>query len=182
MAITIVRVINKSNVDFMDKYNSQEFSIPAGMESLVPYEAMCLWVGDPQSVDTERNPARRAEFHRLRVRYGSYDDTEMWRENKPDLEFADAEGNRIVTVADDPEGSPSDIPSKSVTADYLHKQLQMVQDQLKQFSSVLTPDQLSFLAAHQASNPPPVDQDTGGTDASVPPSDRPSRVKLPRRQ
>lgn len=115
----VIRLVNEGDSDFKDMYGSQPYSIPAGGQMFVDYDAMCLWLGHPEANDFDpRNRVRLAEYQRLRSRYGvdaknleqtlagiPVDSDELFRKMRPKLSAYDAStGTQILTVADDPDG------------------------------------------------------------------------------
>lgn len=101
----IVRVKNAGTTPFKDGYDSQPYLIPPGSEAVVPYEAACLWLGDPNARDIDARHRNRVEaFARLRVRWGVYDNLTEASDLFPKLEVYDLEGHRIYMVVDDPDG------------------------------------------------------------------------------
>lgn len=102
---TVVYLDNVGPTDFLGVYASQRYPIPAGTRTIVPYFAMCLWMGDPRAVDVnDRDRYRLWEWERLRTKYGAYDDMAAWEANKPKLVATSLAGEVLVTVVDDPEG------------------------------------------------------------------------------
>lgn len=115
----MVRLVNKGKKDFSDGFASQRYTIKAGGEGFVPFDAACLWFGHPDAFDvSERQRARTDMFRRMRQRYGAFDATEkdkdgkdvtvsadeLWERNRPRVEVYNLDGERIITVLDDPEG------------------------------------------------------------------------------
>lgn len=98
--------------EFRGMYNGNIYRALPGSETIVPVEAAILWLGNPHSRDIDaRRKDRTAEFKRLRVKYGSYDNlddpngpTPMWEEVKPQVEVYTLDGDRVYTVVDDPFG------------------------------------------------------------------------------
>lgn len=102
----VVYLENYSTVPFKGMYASNPYHIAPGQRGIVPYFAMCLWLGDPRSVDVDdTHRYRHAEVERLRVKYGAYDDMAVWEQNKPKLRAFDLNNAPIRTVVDDPEGA-----------------------------------------------------------------------------
>ncbi|GIV04102.1 MAG: hypothetical protein KatS3mg015_2932 [Fimbriimonadales bacterium] len=101
----VVIIKNVGSVDFVGKHASIKYTIPAGGQRIVPWEAMCLWMGNPEAVDKENSPARTDEYRRLRFKYGIYHNMHLAAERFPKLEAYDLDDNRLITVIDDPEGA-----------------------------------------------------------------------------
>lgn len=104
MASYSVRIRNTGTVDFTAKYDNQPYTIPAGSETIVPWDAAALWLGDPRLWDDSREKHRRAEYNRLCVRYGAYSDHKKFLENIPSLEVHKIDGGRIKMLVEDPFG------------------------------------------------------------------------------
>lgn len=105
MAMNVVRVTNTGDTPFIDKFDGQKFRVEPHSDTLVPFDAICLWMGNPgaRDIDAKRRD-RTDEFGRLRVRYGVYEHEHLWETARPHLEVTTLEGERILTVAEDPEG------------------------------------------------------------------------------
>lgn len=112
----VVRIRNADpEREFRDAYNGNTYRALAGSETIVPVEASILWFGNPGARDIDaRRLDRTAEFKRLRVRYGCYDNldnpdgpTPMWEAVKPKVEVFTLDGERVITVVDDPFGELS---------------------------------------------------------------------------
>lgn len=102
----VVRLRNVGAEQWVGKYANQDYRMNPGQEAIVSFAAACLWFGHPDAVDVDdRNRYRTEEHERLRVRYGVYDSPiEVWDANTPNIEVHDLDGNRLITVVDDPEG------------------------------------------------------------------------------
>lgn len=111
----VVRIRNAGTTDFNGQYANVPYSILAGQEVIVPFLAMCLWLGHPDAVDIDsKRKYRLEEFQRLQARYGTYDDLEAWYAGKPELEAYSIDGKRLVTVVDDHEGSHLKVETSTV--------------------------------------------------------------------
>jgi hypothetical protein len=144
----VVRIVNVGNTDFVDAFNGRRFAIPAGGQLMVDFDAMCLWLGHPDANNFDpRNRVRVYEYDRLRTRYGvdaqglknsldevPFDSEELFRQMRPQLEAYDMADQRIMTVADDPNGdflapvATSATPSADMTV-ILARLQQMEQEQ-----------------------------------------------------
>lgn len=106
----VVRVVNKMSTPFKGTFLNQDYILEPERATLVPYLAMCLWLGHPDAVDMPNDPKkekqyRHDEFERLRTRYGAFDKLEDWWTAKPSIEVYDiVTDTRLVTVVDDYEG------------------------------------------------------------------------------
>ena len=124
-----VRVKNVGTKDAVLRYNSIPYIVRAGDESTVPFEAMCLWLGDPRANDVPQTtsadqggdvkyiPTRDDEITRLRQLYGMHSmggslelvegvDAETGRTIEyPRMEVTLSSGERLYTVLEDPTGA-----------------------------------------------------------------------------
>ncbi len=129
----VVRLRNVGTDPWTGKYANQEYRIPSGSEAIVSFAAACLWFGHPDAVDVDdRNRYRTDELDRLRVRYGVYDgDKDQWDGQTPSIEVHDLDGNRLITVVDDPDGahlSPaqSSVQEKAALQDQMTRMAQQM--------------------------------------------------------
>lgn len=212
MAGEVVRIINNSDRDFDGMYANQKYSIPSGREAIVPSEAMWLWLGHPEAVNLGPNRNyRHEEYERLRVRYGAFDERdrddntitpadEKWEQNKPLIEAWDLEGNRIVTVVDDPEGKDKTPATSSIAQqDLLVQQMEAMERRMKAMQDQLAAAQrgeqseaVSDAAKDKGPQPdapktrPVGDAPLAGPSDDVPPilptedvaEDKPTRVRV----
>lgn len=110
---------NTGSKPFSQEYANTRFTINPGQRLLIPWDAMCLWLGHPDAVDIDaKRRFRTEELERLHVKWGVYEQhqraLESWVDNNghtqprmfPSLAVYRIEDNeRIITVVDDPEGS-----------------------------------------------------------------------------
>lgn len=126
---TVVRVTNDGTAKFVAKYANNRYSIEPGSAAIVPYYAAVLWFGDPRATnigDKRITQFRAHEVDRLSAKYGLvgapfYSDEDTVTVNvdgeKIELRYVDArhpnlprctvetvDGERLVTVIDDPAG------------------------------------------------------------------------------
>lgn len=105
--LDIVRLKNNSGKEFKDQYGSTPYRCPDGDSIIVPFDAACLWFGDPRVFD---RPAlaqydRKNEFNRVKVRMGiavkeaQSDDWEF-----PNITVETLDGDRVYMAIEDPEG------------------------------------------------------------------------------
>lgn len=119
----MVRCKNVGDKPFKDGYANVTYVLPPNKDVFVPYDAAVLWFGNPDVFDVSARQRGRTDFyHRLRLRYGAFDDhriladgsevrftaDELWEENKPQVEVYTLEGERLHTIIDDPEGTNVD--------------------------------------------------------------------------
>jgi hypothetical protein len=104
----IVRLRNTGEAIFKDQYGGVPYVCPAGDTIVVPFEAVCLWLGDPRVVDrpTLAQYDRRGEVDRVKTRIGATIAEAMslpW--SPPALTIETLEGKEIVMCIQDPEGN-----------------------------------------------------------------------------
>lgn len=154
----VVRVRNSGQAVWKDTYGNVTYRVQPGSEGIVPFEAACLWFGHPDAIDIDpRNRHRSDEYARLRIRYGVYDDDNLWDQQTPNIEVFDLDGNRILTVVDDPLGdalSPDDN-------DGVGRQLLMarVADMEKQLSAMRAQAELAARGEAALANAGEIDDD-----------------------
>lgn len=109
MATESVRVLNKGDADFKGQYDRDTYVIPAGSESIVPWDATCLWLGDPRATDNGVQKNRLEEYRRLTSKFGVYDEQDQFDDARPRLEVYRLNGQRVTMLAEDPFGAPVDV-------------------------------------------------------------------------
>src|SRR4051812_31898248 len=111
----IVRAVNTGGAVFTIGWDSKQYKLEPGKDTFIPFEAACLWFGDPRSTNSIQSiknqhgmvsfvPDRDSEVRRLRVKYGNIGGDERYVDPGPSVDLFDLEGNQITTVLDDPEG------------------------------------------------------------------------------
>lgn len=104
-----IRINNTGDQPWSDKYDGQRFTCQPGGDLFVPWEAACLWFGDPTTADLGPNMKYRTdERDRLFMRMGqSGATTEDFLENAPSIEcFNPENGERVPMLHNDPDGPP----------------------------------------------------------------------------
>ena len=101
-----VKIENLGDTDWNDGQPGHPYTIPAGLEIIVPWHIMCMWLGDPEARDNGRDAARQEERSRLHLRYGvtsgvEGDDRPGWEDAMPKLIAKRINGEQLATVADD---------------------------------------------------------------------------------
>lgn len=110
-----VRVVNQGSVPFVLTYDSRKYILRPQLDSFIPFEAACLYFGDPRSVDTSRSvrnsqgvvqwvPDRRGEINRLRLRYNNNIGPGDEISGHPNVAVYDMGGQPISMVVHDPTG------------------------------------------------------------------------------
>lgn len=141
----MVRIRNEGETTFQAKYAGQRYNLATGQDTLVPWDAVCLWFGHPFAVDVpgdKRKRYRSDELRRLYVKYGVYEKHETAAQKFPKVSVWDlAEpGKRYTTVVDDPEGkdlnaaviSQADNESLQAQIATMQQQMAMLQAQIGQ--------------------------------------------------
>lgn len=124
-----VRVRNHGDLDEVWKYDGQRYLIAAHSEALVPYNAMVLYMGDPEARDLNADIRPRFDaYRRLLSKYGVHEHSELWATKtakcacaKTSDSWVDTSacsghlpaitahaldtGEQYMTVLDDPQGS-----------------------------------------------------------------------------
>jgi len=180
-AFNAVRVTNTSPHDFTDMYDGQVFTIPASGEAAVPFEAACLWLGDPRKTDeSATDPTKRErtdEYHRVQVRCGFFDgkvfdDPDQpegrrctWDEARPALAVHTFDGTHVVMVAEGLDAQPQD-PSGGVQDEPVESRMRRLEEELVRLRGV------------GAGATPPTDGDVPEPVAAPtgPPSDTPAKA------
>jgi len=200
----VIRLENVGDQDFNALFNGRSYSIPAHSNLMVDYDAMCLWLGHPDANNYDpRNRVRVQEYQRLRERYGveakalelsidhtPFDQAELFHSMKPSLEAFDMANNRVLTVADDPDGDFLSTPEPSTTSDVgmLMARLQANEQETANLRHQLAQMQRSEQALSEA-DPTPADipgtvTPSSSTKAPEPPprtstsEDTPSRIRV----
>lgn len=130
---SVVRLRNDGTGPFTQKYGGVKYTIPAGSEIIVPFMAMCLWLGHPNAVDIDKKRRfRTQEFQRLCVKWGVYEHHELVEEKFPSVSAWDVvDGHEYITVVKDPDG-------KHLTPDVQTKfERENLMDQMRQMSAQL---------------------------------------------
>lgn len=184
----MMRVVNVGDKDFTDSWDGNKFSIPAGSEKFIPFDAIEVWLGHPDAMDTsENNRVRLAEYTRLRVRYGAYEFDDRWEENKPHLEVYTLDGERITTVIDDPEGEGINPNTQTQLENrLLSEQLHRMEEQMKVLKNQLGDQDRGDNRSTEVA--PVVDEDSKASlprmssptdsDEETIEEDKPNRVKV----
>lgn len=109
MSDSVVRVVNKGDDDFEGQYDRNRYPISAGSESIIPWDAACLWLGDPRLRDAGTDRARLEEYRRLTSKFGVYDEHDRFDDARPKLEIYRLNGTRVKMLAEEPFGTPVDV-------------------------------------------------------------------------
>lgn len=119
-----VRNLDDKPLDLL--WDSKKYRIAPGAQQPIPFEAAKLAFGDPRSgpqMTSIRDfrgvvhwlPDRASEIRRLRCLYDNQAGDESTVLKHPKVEVFDLEGNRVVTVLDDPAGESVTPANQSVS-------------------------------------------------------------------
>jgi hypothetical protein len=139
-----VRIVNRNPEEpFIGKYDGDYLTIPAGGEKIVPEDVMFVWMGNPALENDGRTNERREVYFRLASLYHARTLTGIDVDAFPMLEAYTEDGERIITVLDDPEGD-SLVPDSSDNTDIgkLQRQIERLEARLAERLNGLvdTPD------------------------------------------
>jgi hypothetical protein len=211
----VIRIHNVGDTDFVDAFNGRPYRIPANGQLMVDFDAMCLWLGHPDANDFDpRNRVRLAEYERIRSRYGidaralelsldkiPFDSDDLFRAMRPKLECFNMAGDRVLTVADDPDGDLLVPDTSEATSEIglLTARLQAMEVEQRNLRQQLASQQRTQTALDDAqpigedinpdSPPPPKDiigtvTESAPAKAPTPPArttpseDKPTRVRV----
>lgn len=127
----IVRVVNQEDYPVSVKWNSRSYRLMPGRDTFIPAACAFVWFGDPRASGVYQSIAdpdgtrmfvsdRATEVRRLRIKWGAGmegDESNFDGVAIPTVEVWTAEGERILTVLDDPEGKNVISASPSVNDD-----------------------------------------------------------------
>ena len=190
----VIRLVNVGDADFNDMFNGRSYKVPAHSQLMVDWDAMCLWLGHPDANNFDpRNRVRVLEYERIRTRYGvdarslemsldktPFDADDLFRAMRPALEAYDMADERILTVADDPNGdflapiASTNQPSGDMTV--ILARLQAMEQEQANLRSQLAMAQRREQALNDAQPldsdaPQPVNQNQGIPGTVIEPED-----------
>lgn len=143
------------------KYANQRYRLPPGQETIIPWEAMALYMGDPNLIDVpgdDRRRYRTDELKRLYFKHGAHDgDQVKWEANKPRVHCRSLDGEPIITVVDDPAGEHL-TPEVSTRAQNI-----MLQERMRRLEAELK----SLKRAERVSEGEQVDQTPAKEDQTI---------------
>lgn len=169
------RIRNVGTETWNDGQPGHPYSIPPGGEVMVPWDIMCVWLGDPNARDSAKEPERANEISRLHIRYGvnsavAGDDRPGWADAMPKLEAFDVDGTPLATVAAHPEGATAPAATPILSPAEASTRIAWLQEELAKLSGGHTP---TPAAVEQSELNPATEADT----TSMPPADGPARRK-----
>lgn len=103
----VVQLVNEGEKTFSMKYGPRDrLVLEPGQSYFVQEEVAWQFLGRWWTTNADqRNRERVNEYNRLRVLYGAYEDDVLWEQNRPQIVAYMANGDRITSVVDDPEGT-----------------------------------------------------------------------------
>lgn len=116
-----VYIINHGTQPYTFKWSNKKFLLEPNRKTPVPFEAMCLWTGDPRasskmlSIRTDGGdvlfiPDRETEVRRLKIKYGGEENYQF-----PTISVTTLDDDPIVTVLEDTEGNTVNPSVQTVT-------------------------------------------------------------------
>jgi hypothetical protein len=204
--VSIVEVANEGTKPFRGMWAGKTYVIAPGEKVFAPWEAMCLWCGDPTLVDTDVDRPRARAREYLSVSYGlhgapwfsdspqetAHMEGEPFEEypmvggvyrhpNLPLLRVTTSTGDQIVTILDDPEGDGSP-QVRDDTAEAQTEILAQLQQQVAALTRQLAQSNPEAAAAvHQAQAPEPVAPPAVADPSAPLPEDTPPATRAQRR-
>jgi hypothetical protein len=119
---------------FIGKYDGEYITIPAGGSKIVQWDVMVVWMGDPRIENTDRYAERREVYNNICAKWHARGLTGNTPEDLPALEAYTEDGERILTVMDDPEGEMMVPVSREGDGDVgkLQRQIDRLQARLEE--------------------------------------------------
>jgi len=141
----VIRVRNTAPVPFRQRFLREWYTIQPGTDAILPWDVFVAFFGDPSLQNHGPNRKDREEsYKRLRFKYGSLEDNELWEQNRPRVECYRMNGERIVPLVDDPEGTNVHQSAMTVAGmDALQSQIAYLQEQVAAMNvagQITTPD------------------------------------------
>lgn len=141
-----VYIVNHDTTPHTFKWDRKKFLLEPNRRVPVPFEAVCLWTGDPRasakmaSVRTEGGdvmfvPDRETEVRRLKIKYGGEENFIF-----PNLSVTTLDDDPIVTVLEDLEGNTVNPAVQTVTeASTQADAVRLLQAQVARLTALLEP-------------------------------------------
>lgn len=163
MAVNIgdyVTIRNAGDTPVVYLYENQRHVLEPGTERVVPWGHMDKLMGNPFLTNATRARDRAMECARLHILYGTYGQDTERSPDWPKLEAYDPDGERIITILDDPTGENAPVqPSDTLDPGALRAQLATTQRRLQQLEQLLKVQDRSSPVAVPDDTPPPVKPD-----------------------
>ncbi len=157
----LVVAVNQGQQPITIMYASRNYVLAPEKPTRIPFEAACLWFGDPRSSDNVRAlrresgevvylPDRRGEIIRLRLKYGNLFGDERGFDSVPDVRCETMDGEEIPTVVAYPDGIPTmDMPGHT-DIEALKVQLVRQQNTMDRLSAELRKQGIDLSSAARA--------------------------------
>jgi hypothetical protein len=126
-----VTLKNADDKPFVYLYANEKFTLAPGQQRVVPWGHFDKLMGNPFLTNSTREQERARCYKQLHVYYGTYGDDSR-RDEWPKLEAYDAEGERIQSVYDDPDGTNAPTVDRSDALDPVALRAQLDQMQKRQ--------------------------------------------------
>jgi hypothetical protein len=126
-----VTLKNAGDEPFIYLYAGDKFTLDPGQQRVVPWGHFDKLMGNPFLTNSTREQERARCYKQLHVFYGTYGD-DFRRDEWPKLEAYDADGDRIQSVFDDPDGTSAPVQSSSDALDPVALRAQLDQMQKRQ--------------------------------------------------
>ena len=163
MAVNIgdyVTIRNAGDTPVVYLYENQRYVLEPGVERVVPWGHMDKLMGNPFLTNASRARERAMECARLHIFYGTYGQDTERSPDWPKLEAYDPDGERIVTILDDPTGENAPVqPSDALDPSALRAQLASTQRRLQQLEQLLKVQDRATPTVVPDDTPPPVKPD-----------------------
>ena len=128
-----VTIKNLDDEPFIGKYDGEYITIPGPGSKIVQWDVMVVWMGDPYVENDGRHQDRRATFNRLCTKYHARGLTGNDPSLLPNIEAYTEDGERIITVLDDPDGdSLVPDPEAPTDAGRLQRQIDRLEARLQE--------------------------------------------------
>ena len=176
-AAQIVRVTNRGDEPFSDRYDGRGFVIPALGDAHVPLGAVVVWLGNPSTYGAER----QREVESLQARYGLNPREVDWAAGLPELEVYDqTTDDRIYFPADDPFGQEGHAPFGATAAPSVIDMAAQLADLQKRMAQAEKGDHATDTRPVAAKKKAPAKSKSDAALASIPEDDGGSKTPVSR--
>ncbi len=155
MSTQSVRAINRGSDEFSQMYDGVTYTIPAGSELIIPWDAAILWLGDPRLWNSETDRARTKEYDRLQVRWGAIEGIDL-ADRLPNIAIhLLSDGSEVQMLGVDHKAAPIDVFGSGAEEDmgqeqrlgHLEAQLAAAIARLNELTGGGTPESVSSVPA-----------------------------------
>lgn len=132
-----VTIKNVGDTAFKYRCLGKFHTIDAGASKTVPWAHLDHLMGNPFLRNNGRDNIREQEYKRIHALYGTQNDNQRTR--WPQLEAYDSDGERIITIYDDPKGENALTANDhdDLDAGAMRAQMDRLKAQMKQLQSLL---------------------------------------------